>query len=143
MGVLVGKQKRREEHPSLIEQAKEAISSVSDRVGNMILGMNLEGAGFKKPGSGYEQHHIVPQGSNRAELPAARKKLEDLGIKLHSKENGMWLKKAFNRSLNNPIYDNMISERILKAPNDKEAVVKILADIMAQLKKDPSRWFPR
>jgi RHS repeat-associated protein len=61
-----------------------------------ILGDNL---GIKiKPGQNYDAHHIIMSGSQDNRMKALKEKMNELGIDINSKENGIWLpRKNANR----------------------------------------------
>jgi hypothetical protein len=136
-----------QQETSWLQQIRDALKSllgvfVLGLAPSQTLGSNLR-AKDEQPNPGDHAHHIVPEGSQGTDLPAARDKLEKLEIRINDAENGVWLPGNVNQKLNNSLYNDMISRAILEAPNDKEAVLEVLREIKFQLRTNPSQYFAR
>jgi hypothetical protein len=105
---------------------------------SQILATNLTKAGQPRPSADHDAHHLVPERHWRA--LRARDALENWGIPISGEENGMWLDRAFHRTLSNnyEYMDNVT--RLLKEATSRREALKVLEGIRNSLSR---RMIPR
>ncbi|KZN46633.1 AHH domain-containing protein [Pseudoalteromonas luteoviolacea] len=74
------------------DAVKESIESVRRPTSKQAAKI-LEGAGYGKPGDGWEAHHIILFGAGYESAELARQILSDFGIGINDPDNFVWLPK--------------------------------------------------
>ena len=91
------------------------------------LGRNLEKQGELRPSGDHDAHHIVAWNHWRAER--ARQILEQWGIDIDAAVNGVWLPRAYHRTLNNSAAYYDAVHRMLEKATSKKDVLETLQTI--------------
>jgi A nuclease family of the HNH/ENDO VII superfamily with conserved AHH len=108
--------------PDLADEWRMAAGSNASRK----LGRNLEAAGVRKPGPGYEAHHLVPSGHRGAQR--SQELLQRLGVDPNEAANGVWLHSAKHRPIHTRAYFDAVARDLSRA-RTKQRALEILEDI--------------
>ncbi|MEM8924342.1 MAG: AHH domain-containing protein [Actinomycetota bacterium] len=96
-----------------------------------LLGRNMIKAGQKKPGDGYDAHHIVAWRDGRA--AAARAILDRNGFDINDAANGAWLPAPYHHHLHSGDYYTEVNRRLTAADGSKRRVRTVLNQLRREL----------
>jgi hypothetical protein len=100
-----------------------------------VLGRALGGKAIMHA-LGYEAHHLVPKSLSKFPIAkAVRDHLVNLGLDVDKAYNGVWLKRAFHRTIHTRKYFDELAKRLLPL-NNKNDVIDELGNIAWELMDD-------